>query len=132
MWTRSQRTPSDANPARFPWSFDSGVTVDDVDDATLASGTVAITSGFHSGQDVLAFTNDGSTTGNVAGSYDAATGVLALTSAGATATLSQWQAALRSVTYTNVSQAPNTASRTVSFVVNDASSTARPRPRLSR
>jgi hypothetical protein len=37
----------------------------------------------------------------------------------ATATLSQWQAALRSVTYGNTSATPIVGARSVSFDVND-------------
>ncbi|MBL1378089.1 DUF4347 domain-containing protein [Zobellella iuensis] len=99
--------------------IDAGLTLSDVDNITFASATVAITGNFASGQDLLAFTNDGSTMGNIAASYNAASGVLSLTSAGASATLAEWQAALRSITYSNSSDAPNTANRTISFVVND-------------
>ncbi len=102
-----------------PVAIDGAITVSDLDNTTLASATVSITVNFHSGEDVLAFTNDGSTMGNIAGSYNSGTGVLTLTSAGATATLAQWQAALRSVTYTDTADAPNNATRTISFVVND-------------
>src|SRR5690606_27747488 len=38
---------------------------------------------------------------------------------GTAATLAQWQEALRAVTYSNTSSTPNTANRTISFVVND-------------
>jgi Ca2+-binding RTX toxin-like protein len=100
-------------------TIDPGLAVTDVDNVTLASAMVSITGNFHSGEDVLAFVNDGLTMGNVAGAYDAGTGVLDLTSSGATATLAQWQAALRAVTYTDTSDAPNTENRTISFVVND-------------
>ncbi|WP_198401824.1 DUF4347 domain-containing protein [Zobellella denitrificans] len=99
--------------------IDAGLTLSDVDNITFASATVAITGNFATGQDLLAFTNDGSTMGNISASYNAATGVLTLTSAGASATLAEWQAALRSVTYSNSSDAPSTANRTISFTVND-------------
>ncbi|WP_429118903.1 hypothetical protein, partial [Aeromonas veronii] len=102
-----------------PAAIDSGLTLSDVDSATLASATVAITGNFQSGQDLLAFINDGSTMGNISASYNSGPGVLTLTSAGATATLAQWQAALRAVTYDNSSESPNTSARTVSFTVND-------------
>lgn len=95
----------------------SGITVQDSDSATLASATVTITN-FVSGQDTLAFVNDGSTMGNIAVQSNAS-GVLTLTSAGSTATLAEWQAALRAVTYLNSSDAPDTTTRTVDFVVND-------------
>ncbi|GAB3572398.1 Ig-like domain-containing protein [Hymenobacter daeguensis] len=111
LFTQSLPGPS------TPVAVDPAVAVTDADNATLASATVSITTGFQSGQDVLAFTNTGSTMGNIAGSYSA--GVLTLTSSGATATLAQWQAALRAITYTNTASAPNTTTRTVSFVVND-------------
>src|SRR6185312_814872 len=95
------------------------VTLSDVDSATLASAIVSITGGFQSAEDVLAFTNDGSTMGNIAASYNALTGVLSLTSAGATPTTSQWQSALRAVTYDDTSDTPNTTNRTISFTVDD-------------
>ena len=107
------------NVASTPVVVDSTVTVSDADSTTLASGTVSITANLQTAEDTLAFTNDGSTMGNVAASYTAGTGVLALTSAGSTATVAQWQAALRAVTYTNSSNTPNTATRTLSFVVDD-------------
>ena len=57
-------------------------------------------------------------TGNIAASYNAATGVLTLTSAGGTATIAQWTAALQSVTYANAALNAG-SSRTVTFTVND-------------
>jgi len=100
-------------------AVDAGLAVSDVDNATLASASVSIGAGFQAAEDVLDFANNPATMGNIAGSYDAATGVLSLSSAGATATLVQWQAALNSVTYTNTSAAPSTATRAVSFELND-------------
>jgi hypothetical protein len=102
--------------------IDAGLTLSDVDNSTLDSATVSITGNFQSGEDILAFTNDGSSMGNITASYNAATGEMTLTSAGATATLAQWQTALRSVTYSNGNEAPNTATRTISFVANDGQS----------
>jgi autotransporter-associated beta strand protein len=98
-----------------------GLTVADADSATLVSATVSLTGGFQSAEDSLGFTNDGSTMGNISAAYNSGSGVLTLTSAGATATLAQWQAALRAVTYTDGSDNPNTANRTVSVAVNDGS-----------
>ncbi|WBY03784.1 DUF4347 domain-containing protein [Ramlibacter tataouinensis] len=96
------------------------ITVSDADNATLVSATISISGNYRSGQDLLAFTNAGAAVhGNISASFDAGTGTLTLTSAGGTATLAQWQAALRAVTYANTSQAPDTALRTVSFQVND-------------
>ncbi|WP_164076122.1 hypothetical protein, partial [Stenotrophomonas maltophilia] len=59
--------------------------------------------------------------GNVVGTYNGATGVLTLTSSGATATLAQFQAVLRSVTYTDTSDTPDTSPRTITFTANDGS-----------
>ncbi|WP_229800234.1 Ig-like domain-containing protein, partial [Vogesella alkaliphila] len=103
-------------------AVDSGLTVSDLDSATLASATVAITGNFHRGEDVLAFSNTNSSTyGNIAASYHAGTGVLTLTSSGGTATLAQWQAALRAVTYNDTAETPSTATRTISFSISDGS-----------
>jgi hypothetical protein len=100
-------------------AVDGALTATDSDNTTLASGTVSITTGFQSGADVLAFSNTSSATfGNIAGSYTAGTGVLTLTSSGRTATVAQWQAALRAVTYGNTGT-PAGTSRVVSFRVND-------------
>ncbi|WP_232315199.1 beta strand repeat-containing protein, partial [Oceanibaculum pacificum] len=91
----------------------------------MSSATVSITGGFQSAEDVLAFTNvGGGTHGNITGSYDAGTGVLNLTSAGGTATVAQWQAAMQAVTYENTSDSPDTADRTISFQVNDGVETS--------
>ncbi|MGN4078331.1 hypothetical protein, partial [Burkholderia gladioli] len=57
-------------------------------------------------------------------SYDAATGTLTLNSAGAIASLAQWQAALRSVTYTDTAVTPDAATRSISFAVNDGVKTS--------
>jgi trimeric autotransporter adhesin len=110
------------NTASTPVTIDSGLALTDGASTTLSSATIAITGNFHSGEDVLAFTNNGSSMGNIAGSYNAATGVLTLTSSGASATLAQWQNALDSVTYTDTAVTPNNATRTISFTATDASS----------
>jgi hypothetical protein len=102
-------------------TVDSAVSVSDADNATLAAATVAISAGFQAAEDALGFTGNPATMGNIAGSYDPATGVLSLSSAGASATLAQWQAALGSVTYTNSSATPSAGVRTVSFQVSDGS-----------
>ncbi len=96
-------------------AIDPGLTVTDVDSANLTDATVAITAGFVSGQDILAFTNQL----GVTGSYNSGTGVLTLTG---TTTVANYQTALRSVTYQNSSDNP-TASRAVTFTANDGTST---------
>ena len=106
------------NATSTPVAIDAGLTVTDGSATTLASTTVAVTGGFHSG-DVLGFTNDGATMGNITGSYNAATGVMTLSSSGAIATLAQWQSALQSITYTNTLVTPDTTTRTIGFTAVD-------------
>ncbi|HEV2565384.1 MAG TPA: hypothetical protein VGU19_09895 [Microvirga sp.] len=108
------------NSASAPVVIDAGLTLSDSDSATLASAMVSIVGNLVSGQDSLAFVNNNAASfGNIVASYNAGTGVLTLTSAGATATISQWQAALRSVTYLNTSETPSDVTRVVSFTVHD-------------
>ncbi len=113
------------NTTSTPVAIDSGLVVTDPNSSTLASATVSIGTGFHSGEDTLAFTNTSNTTfGDIAEtSYNAGTGVLTLSASGG-ATLAQWQAALAAVTYTDTAITPNTATRTISFVVNDGISSS--------
>jgi hypothetical protein len=92
--------------------IDSAITISDVDSVNLANATISITSGFVSSQDILSFTNQN----GITGSYNSTTGVLSLTGA---ATVANYQTALRSVTYRNSSDNPNTTTRTISFQVND-------------
>lgn len=107
-----------ADVASTPVVIDSGIAVSDSDSPLLSSATVRISGNFISVEDVLGFINNPATMGDISGSYDAATGALTLASAGG-ASAAQWQAALRSVTYSNSSDTPNTATRTISFSVND-------------
>jgi len=93
---------------------DPGVTVTDVDSATLASATVQIGSGYVAGEDLLAFTPAGAVTG----SFDATTGTLTFTASGPT-TMADWQSVLQSVSYRNTSENPSTAPRTVTLIAND-------------
>ncbi|MGE8444441.1 MAG: Ig-like domain-containing protein, partial [Comamonas testosteroni] len=107
-----------ANVASTPVVVDSGLTVSDSDSPLLYGATVSITGNFQFFEDVLDFTNNPATMGNIVGSYDTSTGRLILSSVGG-ASVAQWQAALRSVTYSNSSDTPNTSTRSVSFSVHD-------------
>ncbi len=89
------------------------LTISDDDDTTMASATVSITSGFNSGADTLGFTNQN----GITGSYNTATGVLTLTG---NASLANYQAALRSVTFFTNDSSMSPAARTVSFAVTDS------------
>ena len=101
-----------------PAAINSTITVADPSSGTLATATIAFTNNTYvAGQDLLGFVNDGVTMGNIAPQSNS-NGVLTLASAGATATLAQWQSALRAVTYANSSYTPSLANRSVSFTVN--------------
>ncbi|MEG1959556.1 MAG: DUF4347 domain-containing protein [Pseudomonas sp.] len=97
---------------------DSALTVSDPDGPNPASATVRLLT-YYSAQDSLAFVNDGVSMGNIVGNWTAGTGILTLTSAGNQATLAQFQAAMRAVTYGNASETPNTTTRTVQFQLTD-------------
>lgn len=106
------------NVASTPVAVDAGLTVSDPDSAWLYGATVTITGNFQSAEDVLGFTSNPATMGDITSSYDSATGKLTLSSASG-ASAAQWQAALRTVTYSNSSDNPVNANRTISFVVSD-------------
>ncbi|WP_145288461.1 FG-GAP-like repeat-containing protein [Rosistilla oblonga] len=90
----------------------STLTLADDDDTNIESALVTISAGYVNGQDLLAFVDQN----GIVGAWDAGTGTLTMTG---TATLAQYQSALRSITYTNTSELPDTSTRTVSFTVND-------------
>ncbi|WP_422492148.1 VCBS domain-containing protein [Endozoicomonas sp. ALD068] len=92
--------------------IDSHITLTDIDSATIESATITIISNFSSAEDNLAFTDHN----GVSGSWDSSTGTMTLSG---TATVAQYQAALRTVTYSNSSDSPSTADRIVSFSIND-------------
>src|SRR5438128_741229 len=93
-------------------AIDAALLASDVDSTNLTGATVSITGNFASGQDVLGFTNQN----GISGSYNASTGVLTLTGSSSVA---NYHAALRSVTYSNSSDNPSGATRTISYQVDD-------------
>ena len=98
------------NDAATP--IDDGIALSDADDTQLEGATVAITSGFVSGEDSLSFANQN----GITGSYNAATGILTLSG---TATVAAYETALQSVAYANSSDAPSGADREITFTVSD-------------
>ena len=86
-------------------------------DGMLASATVSITSGFQSTEDELLFNPQN----GIAGTYNAATGVLLISGA---SSATNYQAALRSIQYNNTSSLPNTSDRAISITVNDGAATS--------
>jgi VCBS repeat-containing protein len=93
-------------------SIDAVLTLSDVDNATLSGAKVTISANFHFGQDVLSFTDQN----GIVGSYDSETGVLTLSG---TASVADYQAALRSVAYANSSDDPSADTRTIDYQVDD-------------
>lgn len=88
------------------------LTVSDVDSTNLNGATVRIAGNFQPGDELL-FTNQN----GITGAYAAGT----LTLSGS-ATLAQYQTALRSVTYRSTQAFPGTAARAIAFTVSDGSS----------
>jgi VCBS repeat-containing protein len=93
-------------------AIDNTITITDVDSANLASATIQVTSNYASGQDVLSYTS----AFGITGSFNAGTGILTLSG---TSSVANYQTALRNVKYFNSSDDPSTATRTVTFRVND-------------
>lgn len=95
-----------------PLTITSSITASDPDDTNFESAEIQVSSNYFSGDDELLFTN----TANITGSWSNPTGTLTLTGS---ATIAEYQTALRSVTYTNNSSDPVELTKTVSFTVND-------------
>ncbi len=99
------------NDAATP--VDPNLTVTDPDSPTLNHAVVSVAANYVNGEDVLSFTDQL----GITGSWDASTGTLTLTGA---ASPTDYQTALRSVTYQNLSNDPSTATRAITFVANDS------------
>ena len=96
---------------------DTGLVLADVDNASLSGASVSISVGYVNGQDLLLFTDQL----GITGSWNASTGVLTLAGS---ASVANYQAALRSVSYLNNSEAPDVTLRTLSFDVSDGTATS--------
>ena len=88
------------------------VVATDVDSLNMSGAVIQITGHYVSGQDRLLFTN----TAKITGTWDPTTGTLTLSGLD---TLANYNAALHSVAYHNLSANPDTTTRTVSFTVID-------------
>ena len=93
-------------------AIDPGLNVTDVDSPNLAGATVQITGNYQSSEDTLEFSDQNS----IVGAFNPATGTLSLSGSSSVA---NYQTALRSVQYSNDSEDPDTATRTVTFRVDD-------------
>ncbi len=103
-------------------AIDAGLVLTDPD-SQITGATVQITGNYASPEDVLALA---SPPAGIGAAYDSGTGTLTLTG---TASVADYQAALQAVTYRNTSSNPSTATRTVTFLASDASSTSAPATR---
>mgnify|MGYP001627774361 CR=1 FL=1 len=91
----------------------SAITISDTDDTQLQGATVAFTNNYFLGEDILDYVN----ANGITGTFNSTTGVLSLSG---TTTLGNYQTALRSVTFENVSSDPVTElDRTVEFRIFD-------------
>lgn len=95
-----------------PVAIDDQLTLTDADSAMLNSAIVRITGNYDSTQDLLGFTSQSGINGN----WDSATGTLTLSGS---ASVTNYEAALRSVTYLNTSDTPSTSNRTISVTASD-------------
>lgn len=100
-----------ADPGSGPVAVDGSALVADVDDSDLAGATLTISANL-SADDRLLFTDQN----GIAGVYTAATGTLALSG---TATVAEYQAAIRSVRFETLGDVPSTDVRTVTVQVTD-------------
>ncbi len=95
-----------------PHLVTSSITVNDLDNLNIESAVIQITVNYQSGEDKLSFTNQN----GITGVWNGTNGSMNLSG---TATLVQYQTALRDVYYQNSSNHPKRLARTLSFTVND-------------
>ncbi len=89
-----------------------GITLSDIDSATLAYATLRFTSGFISGEDLLYL----SVYSGLTASWDAVNGVLTISGI---APLSTYQSVLRHIRYTNLASTATSGNRQIGIVVSD-------------
>ncbi len=89
------------------------LTISDTDSATIQSAIVTLTNRPDGNEEILEI---GDTLTNISSSYNPSSGELKLSS---TESIADYQTALRTVTYNNISDAPNTTDRLVTFQVYD-------------
>lgn len=113
------------------------INVVDSINSTLTQATIQISDAInkaYGNQESLQFVPNPATMGNITGAYDTLGGtisgntLLVLTSAGGTATLAQWQAALQAVSYVNSSEFLHSSQNTASVQVTDGQQSS---PKLS-
>ncbi|QKJ29379.1 VCBS repeat-containing protein [Mucilaginibacter mali] len=104
--------------APAPIIVDAGITVADAGNSKPRSGTISIAN-FVAGNDVLALISNPASMGDITAKFNTGNGVLSLSSV-AGASIAQWQAALKAVTYVNRNTTnPDLSDRTIGFVLNN-------------
>ena len=98
-----------------PVAVDPAIGITDVDSLTLQAATISLGTTYIAGEDVLSYP------GPLTFTWDTVSGVLTLSGSD---TVANYESALASVTYENLSNAPNTATRTVDWSVNDGIDTS--------
>ena len=111
------RTRAAVQRLDLPFVIDDQLTLTDADNLQLASATVAIVSGYNSGEDELEFQS----AAGIVGTFDPLTGALSF---GGNAPLATWQTVLRSVAYTNGTENPVEGVRSLRFTINDGQASA--------
>jgi hypothetical protein len=100
------------------------LTITDASTSLLSSATVAVSTNFSSGQDVLSWDAAVATGNNITVTATPHSHFLTLTPTmpNTTASVAAFQAVLRTVKYTNTSQSPTAVPRTITFSVVDSNS----------
>jgi hypothetical protein len=93
-------------------AVDDAIAVSDVDSPNLAGATVQVTGNYQAAEDELVFFDQN----GISGAWDGDSGTLTLTGS---ASLADYETALRSIAFDNTSDTPSSATRTVSFQVDD-------------
>ena len=107
-----ESTPLSYTENAGPIAITATLELSDVDDTQIESATVVFRSGYVLGEDSLSFADFG----NITGSFNASTGTLTLSG---TDSVANYEAALRSVAYENLSDSPLTGTRTIDFSAFD-------------
>jgi hypothetical protein len=100
------------NSGDIPLIVTSNIAIFDGDDPNFESAVIEISDNYEPNEDILEFIDQL----GITGSWDSSNGVLTLTGK---ASLSDYQSALRSVTYINSNLAPTENTRTITFSVFD-------------
>ncbi|MCH9674709.1 MAG: DUF4347 domain-containing protein, partial [Gammaproteobacteria bacterium] len=100
-----------------PVGIDINIVIGDADDVNLEGASVRISAGYENGVDSLNWTPQA----GITGTFDAPTGTLTFTG---TATVADYQTLLRTVSFVNNSDTPDTTTRTVEVIVDDGTDTS--------